>query len=116
MAKYIDAEGLIEKLKECENQCLKAFAELGDNKDTAEGYIINARRDGFYMSRLFAENAPAADVQEVKHGKWEWCGDHHVCSECGEFALSDEYTGEEVLSDYCPNCGAKMDGGENDEP
>ena len=33
---------------------------------------------------------------------------YHKCSECGEQAL-EEY-GEEKLSDFCPHCGAKMEG------
>ena len=33
---------------------------------------------------------------------------YHRCSECGEQAL-EEYD-EEKLSDFCPHCGAKMEG------
>ena len=33
---------------------------------------------------------------------------HHICSECLEMAL--EKDGDEVLSDFCPHCGAKMEG------
>ena len=33
---------------------------------------------------------------------------YYKCSECGEQAL-EEY-GEEKLSDFCPHCGAKMEG------
>ena len=51
-----------------------------------------------------------ADVAEVKHGEWLVCGmfdDFGKCSNC-DFKLpittAIEYT-------YCPNCGAKMDGG-----
>jgi hypothetical protein len=62
---------------------------------------------------------PSAEP-ERKKGKWIWCGDKHVCSECDEFALCDAYdvleTGEyqEELSDYCPNCGADMRGKEDE--
>ncbi len=46
------------------------------------------------------DNIPTADVVEVKHGKWEGC----ECSLCGHFATyANDYN-------YCPNCGAKMDG------
>ena len=34
----------------------------------------------------------------------------HYCSECREQTRMDEF-GEEILSNFCPNCGAKMDGG-----
>ena len=52
----------------------------------------------------------------VKHGTWVawWNDDYlsycHMCSECGEYPLTKEETvRDEVLSDYCPSCGAKMD-------
>lgn len=76
------------------------------------------------------KDIPAADVVEVRHGRWltkeYMCGDPDVgiedmwvdrlaeqsdyyayCSVCGKDA---EYNAEGslILSDYCPNCGAKM--------
>ena len=57
----------------------------------------------------------AADVAPVVHGRWihdrrriesgiDWCH----CSECGK---SDNFC---ARTNYCPNCGAKMDGGGGD--
>lgn len=55
----------------------------------------------------------AADVVEVKHGRWEteidydefWGDlDYYKCSLCGHRELRDAQT------PYCPNCGARMDG------
>lgn len=55
---------------------------------------------------------PAADVAPVVHGEWgEWeYGAGHYCTVCGKDSLCDGVE-EEVLSNFCPNCGAKMDGG-----
>lgn len=58
---------------------------------------------------------PAADVVEVKHGRWkevEWqFGDvYYDCSVCGESFCLIEGTPTDNLYNYCPNCGAKMDG------
>ena len=59
---------------------------------------------------------PTVDAVEVVHGRWIF--KHNpitdpkryfiriVCSEC------DLHTGQ--VSNYCPNCGAKMDGGNED--
>jgi len=49
------------------------------------------------------ENMPAADVVEVKHGRWIWKDHYLVCSECGK---------ENDRTNYCPNCGASMTKGE----
>jgi uncharacterized OB-fold protein len=51
------------------------------------------------------EECPAADAQEVVHGKWEDFrkGYGWKCSYCGNIAFTDSHN-------YCPNCGAKMDG------
>lgn len=44
-------------------------------------------------------------VEEVKHGEWIYDSntDEPRYSECGEDAL------EEVITPYCPHCGAKME-------
>ena len=59
-------------------------------------------------------NFPAADVEPVRHGRWEirnWGFDYYCCSACG---FEHRYEGPLA---YCPSCGAKMDGGkENDLP
>lgn len=60
---------------------------------------------------------PIADVAELKHGKWIMRGGWFRCSECDEKArlrdvggtggFSHEY--EQIKSNYCSHCGAKMD-------
>ena len=52
---------------------------------------------------------PAADVVEVRHGRWIEDGNYQYCSECGE-----EHSWVDYRADYCDVCGAKMDGGVND--
>lgn len=60
------------------------------------------------FDRQRIKELPAADVAEVKHGKWiEYLpvlrvGNLQIgCSECG---LTNDFK-----TSYCPNCGAKMD-------
>ena len=48
---------------------------------------------------------PSADVVEVKHGEWiSECEPHYECSECHHWFHLYQFM------NYCPNCGAKMDG------
>lgn len=62
-----------------------------------------------------AENFPAADVAPVRHGRWEWNDDNgfYYCSECGCVSPRENQDGEYCdCPNYCPNCGARMDGAE----
>lgn len=68
--------------------------------------------ENFY---LIPKDTLAADVQEVKHGQWEEerlvSGEiKYTCSKCGQV-----FQGESLDFNYCPNCGAKMDGKESDD-
>ena len=58
-------------------------------------------------------SAPTADVQEVRHGKWELideCANEGVyCSNCHKKVYRAKYANQKVKSNYCPHCGAKMD-------
>lgn len=62
--------------------------------------------------RVIAE-MPAADVAPVVHGRWnvvEGCRlDNAICSNC-----SRRFQAYYEAYRFCPNCGAKMDGGDND--
>lgn len=60
--------------------------------------------------------APTADVVEVRHGKWVSyihpvclsCDLYYKCSVCGECDPWQHTT--RGHANYCPHCGAKMDG------
>ena len=89
------------------------------------------------IRRIDLSYLPTLEAEPVRHGRWieRLDGDcefvHHMCSECkadaffqyiieadwdenidGEwYNRGDEITGiEEFLTDYCPHCGARMDG------
>ena len=54
------------------------------------------------LVRSIIYRTPIADVAPVRHGRWKRYGKNlGECSECGEIVS--------VRSNYCPNCGAKMD-------
>ena len=80
----------------------------------------DVERFGVHISDCFpaeraseiANTLPAADVAKVKHGHWiehQWAEEsegllisNFECSQCHDW--------KREKSDYCPNCGAKMDG------
>ena len=65
---------------------------------------------GLMLAQDFVEDAPTVDAVEVVHGRWEEYQVPHImcCSEC------DWATGVQDDFNYCPNCGAKMDGDGNE--
>lgn len=58
--------------------------------------------------------APAADVELVRHGTWRRERNNWYCSNCGKgYRICNGATSANSFM-FCPNCGAKMDGGVND--
>lgn len=62
--------------------------------------------------------APTVDAEPVRHGRWVAMRDKTLeCSKCKSIAPFDaDRNGDVVFADeydYCPWCGAKMDGGED---
>lgn len=62
-------------------------------------------------SKEAIDNAPTVNAEPIKHGKWiKHGGDkypYYDCSECGN--------GDNMAMPYCAECGAKMDGGEEND-
>ena len=62
-------------------------------------------------------NCPTVDAVEVVHGKWnaiDECANSGVyCSVCHRKIFKECYGNCKLRSNYCPNCGAKMDGDGN---
>ncbi len=71
--------------------------------------------DEHTMSLLFMEidETPTADVAPVVHGRWDDITTGLLasvkCSACGA-----AFQGYYADYQYCPRCGAKMDGGKDD--
>lgn len=59
----------------------------------------------------------AADMVEVRHVAWNdnIIGFCNVCMECGVIVGRDAIKNRSGELNYCPNCGAKMDGKDDGE-
>lgn len=57
------------------------------------------------------DHAPTADVEEVKHGKWKDHPYFYHCELCNKWLDIEQGTAD---MNYCPHCGAKMDGQRSD--
>ena len=62
---------------------------------------------------LILREAPTIDVTPVRHGKWVSVP-HKLARVCSVCNRDEPYKFADIdadVYDYCPNCGAKMDGG-----
>ena len=97
MARYIDADLLKE-----------AFSTDTQHLSTFDPDLYN-------LIVLEIEEAPTADVREVRHGEWIFLktyyeADECNCSLCGQLLT----TAHNKRMNYCPNCGADMRGDDNE--
>lgn len=118
MARYIDAEKLLNELQKRYKSALSGYesVSVSELKIRAEQAVAS-----FLESILTIKNQAAADVQEMKHGHWivvEY--EYLICSHCGasyymgytgakSIEIAKEYLDNNCAYKYCPDCGAKMD-------
>ena len=77
-----------------------------------DGDLVNA---GFEVAHEIVDAVPSADVMPVRHGHWIDYDDDIVSCECSACHKKFNLYEDDVNGyPYCPNCGARMDGG-NDE-
>ena len=52
----------------------------------------------------------AISPTKLKNGKWIHDGHHIICDQCGTTMCDKDREGDAIPQNYCPNCGAKMEG------
>lgn len=93
------------------------------NAADCEKFFYEHLDDNGIIAALNAiEEMPAADVKPVKHGYWidtpldRYKKFESKCSGCGWHGISNYDSYVDIYEfEYCPHCGAKMDGDTNDE-
>ena len=94
----------------------KEYIEREKLNDMLEDFCVN---ESFYD---VLQTIPAADVVPVNHGRWKKGkgnerptengfvhDDRYICDCCGWGCCCET----KLDFSFCPNCGAKMDGGED---
>ena len=93
MAEYIDKELVIDTIEELKSKALPKALLFDHLKKVIEIF-------------------PTEDFAPVKHGRWRQVDESKCeCSNCGIVVLIAVYPHGD--KNYCPNCGTKMDGGDN---
>lgn len=98
MPRYIDADWIVQKLDGWREQLAETY---GENDE----YVLCL---GEVLMKI--DDTPTADVVERKTGKWNTdkeSPEYATCSVCGH---CDWDCTESEYFNYCPNCGARMEG------
>ena len=84
----------------------RAYEKLARSYMHGEPYIADWKFDEMI------EELPASNVAMVRHGQWE--NGNPICPVCGgdKFKDLDADIWCDWQPSFCPNCGAKMDGGD----
>lgn len=118
----IDRQALIDSIEVIPWYHINEAGELASGANTELHTALYKEEDIFKALK----NAPTVDAVPVVHGRWvaidEDCealdgeteSKRWGCTNCHEIVEYDDYTHIQRLSPYCPNCGAKMDGGAED--
>lgn len=105
MVRLIDAENLLNQYERIDWYRVSKEGQLLRGATTEDNPFIH-----YYDGEEIIKNAPTIEAVPVRHGEWEIVigsngKEYMVCTCC---RVSQDLTG---VFTYCPNCGAKMDGG-----
>ena len=100
MTDYIEKNSVIEPTDDAIRHCKWHVAECTINTDDRDLKTLREK----------VKAIPAADVAPVVHAEWRYVGSNWECSNC----LFPVYSKSKFYR-YCPQCGARMDGGESDD-
>lgn len=107
MADYIDRQAAIDAM---DVLCQEHRYKIPGKVETYSQYN-EAWQDALDRAEGAIGNLPSADVQPVRHGHWEHDkSGATICSVCSKYIFDDGIYHLVWYTNYCPHCGAKMDG------
>ncbi len=101
MSRYIDLASAKAQIKNCGKQAIDSGKKALDPVDDIVS-IVNA-----------LDALPTADVQAIHHTYWKRQPSKDpeaVCSACGREAVYQIIDNKWAFENFCPHCGARMDG------
>lgn len=114
MARLIDADVIVKGLNRWKNKLIQTYGENDEFVRCIDRIIDN-----------YIDNAPTIDAEPVRHGHWDSNGCCTICGKCAACTEWDtpvyghwngisrlshfDHHVDTVKTEYCPNCGAKMD-------
>lgn len=108
MAEYIDKSALYEKIAQLEELARNRYLETPSSSPFCSRYMTQLNERTVF--KHLVADFPADDVAPARHGRW-LCVD----TDTEQFFLCNRCKKKEYWeSDYCPNCGCRMDGGDDD--
>ena len=123
MARLIDADAFMKEIRkwlgnETDFRSLQeVIAGMPTIDPVKHGYVLSGVLDQVRWERDVAieqlnsygiQLGEKAELEIVKHGKWVEKHGTWYCSECDKTGYKGYIPAKP--SDYCPNCGARMDG------
>ena len=95
----------MQNLQRCKDRTVTGMDEYIERRaahDAVVDAIWHGKRSMYSVANAI-NSVPTADVATVVHGRWKRYGRNlGECSNCGEIV--------NIRYNYCPYCGAKMDG------
>ena len=124
MAEYIEREALLHDIEQSVVYTVRGkitSAEMRGAHKIIERIKCAPAVEPIYIRKPtkseFKRPAVQMDYAPVVHGRWIYKGEYAVCTECGGRS-GTQYDGVEpipLMTQFCPNCGEKMDGVEEQE-
>lgn len=109
--RLIDADALKEEMKQRQESAYQWYSDAKVKEDEEIMVRADSAMTAFIECKLTIDKQPTIEAVQERKGRWidksggienAW----NYCSVCGEQAID--------LYDYCPNCGAHMEGAEDE--
>lgn len=109
----ISKGSIYKKIAEREDLARKRVLDTPTNSPCYMRYVaqLNERTA---LKHMIADE-PTIEAEPVVHGRWTGKGFVYECSVCRKREPESTKEYADLYWHYCPNCGAKMDGGDQDE-